>query len=57
MAWPFRKQADQAQTVLDLLVELHEHCNDLVAGADLTEAERDLRHALKVLRGHEEAAA
>jgi len=55
--WPFRRQAEQAQIVLDLLIELHEHCNDLVAGSDLAEAERELRRALKVLRGHEEVPA
>lgn len=54
--WPFYRQAEQAQKVLDLLLELHEHCNDLAAGADLVEAERELRHALRLLRSHEEAA-
>lgn len=51
--WPFRKQADRAQVVLSLLIELHEHCNDLAAGTDMAEAERNLRHALKLLRAHD----
>lgn len=49
MIWPFRRQADEARRLLDALVELHQHINDSVAGCDATEAERELRHMLRVL--------
>lgn len=54
MIWPFNRQANEAQRLLDALRELHEHITDAVAGADATEAERILRHMLRQLRGHEE---
>lgn len=55
--WPSRRQADKAKQVLDALIELHEHINDSVAGCDATEAERELRHMLRVLESRAEAEA
>lgn len=54
--WSRNKQAETAQRVLELVQELHIHVTDLIAGSDLTEVERELRHALKVLRSRDEAS-
>lgn len=51
--WPWTKQADEARGLLDALLELHKHVDDAVAGGDMTEAERVLRHAVKVLQARE----
>lgn len=53
MIWPFKKQADEAQRVLDALIELQKHLNDTVAMSDVAEATTRLRHATLVLKGHD----
>lgn len=53
MIWPFKQQADEAQEVLDRLLELQSHINDTVAMLDLAEAATRLRHATLVLKGHD----
>jgi hypothetical protein len=52
--WPFDKQAHEARGLLDALLELHKHVDNAVAGGDMTEAERVLRHAVRVLEARAE---
>lgn len=59
MPWPFRKQADLAEQLLNELNGLLAHITDEIAAADAVEALARLRHMRKVLAAdaeREEAA-
>lgn len=50
----FSQQAATVRQVLDALIDLHRHVNDAIAGCDATEAERELRHMLRILEARAE---
>jgi len=56
MDWSDEETAAQVAAVLGLIRNIHLHVTSLIVGVDLTEAERQLRHALKVLQSREATA-